>query len=254
MYDPTSPLLRPVVSEDGTPNPDGKVRFAEDRLLDAVIWCELLPSETVTEADVMKKFGLTKAAARAGLARLGYDGWASPQPRTGWQVLPISGALIGQITEARRIVEPSLADIKLDRAACTELEQIADMLSAMENRTEPGVVSTMNFYFNRVDGLMLERSNPFTARHLRKLWHHTARITHFFDAAHPKHPFRRTDGSDLIKALCAQDGQAIQCARENLIAAQEAYFLRQLLNDQTPLSHPDTFPKTKPTAQNRRDL
>lgn len=168
MYDPTSPLLRPAVSEDGTPNPDGKVRFAEDRLLDAVIWCELLPSETVTEADVLKRFGLTKAAARAGLARLGYDGWASPQPRTGWQVLPITGALIGQIIGARRIVEPSLADIRLDNAAFEELEQIGQILSAIEGRSEPGAVNAANFYLNRIDGIMLEKSNPFTGAPLEE--------------------------------------------------------------------------------------
>lgn len=254
MYDPTSPLLRPAVSEDGTPNPDGKVRFAEDRLLDAVIWCELLPSETVTEADVMKRFGLTKAAARSGLARLGYDGWASPQPRTGWQVLPITGALIGQIIGARRIVEPSLADIRLDNAAYEELEQIGQMLSAIEGRLEPAVISTANFYLNRIDSIMLEKCNPFTARHLRKLWHHTARITQYFDAATPDTPLRRTDGPALIRALCAGDGAAVQRAREDLMAAQEAYFTRQLLNDQTPLMRPGTQSKTRPTAQNRRDL
>ncbi|MCV6585284.1 MAG: hypothetical protein OIF47_07100 [Marinibacterium sp.] len=253
MYDPTSPLLRPAVSPDGTPNPEGKVRFAEDRLLDAVIWCELRPSETVTEADVTKRFGLTKAAARAGLARLGYDGWAAPQPRTGWQVLPISGALIGQIIEARRIAEPSLSGITLDRTAHDELEQIARMLQAVEGRSEPGAVSLMSHYLNRVDGIMLERSNPFTARHLRKLWHHTARITHYFDAATPDHPFRRSDGPALIRALCAGDTEAIVQARAALMDAQQAYFTSQLLNDRTPLTRVDAPARTRPPTQNRRD-
>lgn len=243
MYDPSSPLLRPVVSSAGIPNPEGKARFAEDRLLDAVIWCDLTPGETLTETDVMERFGLTKAAARSGLARLGYDGWATPQPRTGWLVLPVSGALIGQVIEARRVVEPSLARVSLSADALRELEQIAPILTAVEGRNDPGVLSSVTHYLSRVDSILLEASNPLTARHLRKLWHHSARITHYFDRATPGARFRRTDGAALIKGLCARDPEAIAAAREALIAAQESYFTRQLLRDATPLSmRPATHP------------
>ena len=85
MYDPSSPLLRSGAAPGGVPQPDAKARFAEDRLLDAVVWCEVTPGETITEADVMERFGLTRAAARAALTRLGYDGWAQPLARLGWR-------------------------------------------------------------------------------------------------------------------------------------------------------------------------
>ena len=254
MYDPSSPLLRPAVTEDGVPNPEAKARFAEDRLLDAVIWCEIAPGETVTESDVMERFGLTKAAARSGLARLGYDGWATPQPRTGWRVLPVSGSLIGDVVEARRIAEPALAQISLDSAAREELERIVPILSAVEGRMETGVARSVGHYLDRVDGIMLENCNAFTARHLRKLWHHSARITHYFDGADPDQSFRRTDGPELIAALCAGNRDAVLTSRNKLIDAQESYFLRHLLRDRTPLVRSVAHLKRKPTTQNRRDV
>ncbi|MFS4581790.1 hypothetical protein [Phaeobacter sp. C3_T13_0] len=252
MYDPSSPLLRPVVSEDGVANPEAKARFAEDRLLDAVIWCELRPGEVVTESDVMERFGLTKAAARSGLARLGYDGWAMPQPRTGWRILSVSGALIGDVIGARHVAEPALATLNLDAAAKEELTQIAPVLTAMEGRTEAGAVRSVDHYLNRVDGIMLEHCNPFTARHLRKLWHHTSRIVHYFESAGTEPSFRRQDGPALIQALCADDQDAVIDARKALIDALEAFFLKRLLRDQTPLSRPGAQQqKTKPTSLNR---
>ncbi len=253
MYDPSSPLLRPVVSQAGAPNPEAKARFAEDRLLDAVIWCALTPNGTVTEADVMERFGLTKAAARSGLARLGYDGWATPQPRAGWLILPISGALIGQIIEARRIAEAALATLKLPDAACAELENIGQILLPLDGRNDPGVLRTVNHYLNRIDGIMLEASNPFTARHLRKLWHHTARITYYFDQFTPSEGFRRTDWPDLIKALCDRDPTAITAARTDLLASQETYFLRQILRDETPLMSAIPNPNDTKTNLDRRE-
>lgn len=246
-------MLRPVVSSDGTPIPEAKARFAEDRLLDAVIWCEILPGEIVTEADVMDRFGLTRAAARSGLTRLGYDGWAAPQPRTGWLVLSVSGALIGQILEARRVAEPALSKATLSTEAMSELEQISKVIDALDGRTEAGSLNSLNHYLNRIDGILLQSINPFTARHLRKLWHHTARITHFLENVPAGQMLKHTDARELTRALLARDGDAIQASRNTLIDAQEAFFLRQLLLDQTPLSRGPHAPSVTKTQSNTKD-
>ncbi|MEP3276137.1 MAG: hypothetical protein ABJN26_04980 [Stappiaceae bacterium] len=256
MYDPSSPMLRPVVSGEGAPAPEAKARFAEDRLLDAVIWCEIAPGEIVTEADMTERFGLTRAAARSGLTRLGYDGWATPQPRTGWLVLSITGALIGQVLDARRIAEPALADVALSNEARTELSQIAEVLDALGDRREAGAIASFRHYVDRVDGLLLQAINPFTARHLRKLWHHSARITHFLEDASSGRLLHRSDAGALMRALLANDGDGIVAARTALIDAQEAFFLRQLLRDETPLnpgSRAQRGTKNQITATNRRE-
>ncbi|WP_220475141.1 hypothetical protein [Paracoccus sp. JM45] len=216
------------------PSPDAKSRFAEDRMLVATIWCEIRPGEIITEADVMERFGLSRAAARAGLTRLGFDGWAAPKARMGWEVLPITGQLIGNILEARRIVEPGLARVSLSSDARTELEQIADILTALGCGESVTTTSSVRQHVDRIDGLLLGAMNPFTARHLRKLWHHSARITHFLEGDSGT-LFRRDDVFDLLTAVLGNDPSGIERARLTLIAAQEQYFLTQLLKNDAPL-------------------
>jgi DNA-binding GntR family transcriptional regulator len=255
MYDPSSPLLRSTVSADGPPAPEAKARFAEDRLLDAVIWCEIRPGETLTEADVMDRFGLTRAAARAGLARLSYDGWAQPQARAGWQVLPVTGALIGHVLQARRAAEPALADAHLCTAAQKEMAQIAAILTALQGRPEAGAVAAHRSYIDRIDGLLLGAINPFTARHLRKLWHHSARITRFLEDAQAGILFHRDDVLALVRASLAGDSAAIAQHRLALIDNQEAFFLRQLLKSDAPLAPGSGVlgQWNRTTATNRRE-
>lgn len=254
MYDPSSPLLRPATEPGGLPAPDAKARFAEDRLLDAVIWCEMRPGATVTEADVMERFGLSRAAARAGLTRLGYDGWATPQARTGWLVLPVSGALIGQVLEARRIAEPALAGTDLGRAAREELAQIAAILAPLRDRREGAAVTAARHYVDRVDGLLLGGIEPFTARHLRKLWHHSARITHFLEDEGGT-LFHRAEITGLIRAVLDRDRAGIAAARASLIDGQEAFFLRQLLRSDAPLTPGSgILGRERQSASHRREI
>ncbi len=257
MYDPASPLLRVGDGSGNPPGPEAKARFAEDRLLDAVIWCEIMPGDTVTEADVMERFGLTRAAARAGLMRLGYDSWASPQARQGWQILPISGALIGQVLEARRFAEPSLASARLSAEARREMTEIGLVTATLSQRREAGAVMSFRHYVDRVDSLLLSAINPLTARHLRKLWHHSARITRFLEDEHSGELLHRDDIAELIEAVLAEDGDAIISLRLALIDAQEKLFMRQLLQSDAPLSHRSGhIVSHRPTdaATNRRDL
>lgn len=255
MYDPSFPFLRPAATTDGPPAAQAKARFAEDRLLDALLWCEIAPGAVVTEADAMERFGLTRAAARAGLTRLGYDGWAMPQPRTGWLVLPITGALIGHVLDARRIAESALGDVKLTADARAELIQIDNMLQPLKDRAEAGALSSFNAYMDRVDGVLLGAMNPFTARHLRKLWHHTARMTRFLQDPAQGRIYRRSDAAGLIKAALAEDGPAICDSRVTLIEEQQAFFLKQLLNSDAPLTPGNVMMgQTKPTTFHRREI
>ena len=67
MYDPSSPFVRGSLPLQPRQMND----FAEERLRVAILWCELEPGETVTEAEIAERFGVGRAAARAALERLG---------------------------------------------------------------------------------------------------------------------------------------------------------------------------------------
>jgi DNA-binding GntR family transcriptional regulator len=235
MYDPSSPLLRNPQAGD-LPQPDAKSRFAEDRLLDAVIWCDVLPGETITEADTMDRFGLTRAAARAALMRLGYDGWATPVARLGWQILPVSGALIGQVLAARRVTEPgALAQATVSRADAEEVRRLGGVLRALQHRSGPGVRQATGGFVDAVDNILMAGIDPFTARHLRKLWHHTARLTRYLEDAEAGEIFQRDEVADLVRVVCDRDPDGIATARHSLIDAQERFFLRQMLKSDAAL-------------------
>lgn len=246
MYDPNSPILNSGANKSGSPlawtsdlsvpAATAKMRFAEDRLLAAVIWCEIAPGALVTEATIMQRFGLTRAAARAGLTRLGYDDWAVPQVRKGWLIRPVTGVLIGQVLDARRNLEPALARVKLCAEAKTELMQIRKMVKPLSECTDSGGISSIKHYSDRVDSVLLEALNPFSAGHLKKLWDHTARITCFLEDASRQMIFRRRDTAELINAIIAEDEAAICASRNALIEDQQAFFLEQLLKIDAPLT------------------
>lgn len=167
--------------------------------------------------------------------------------------MPITGALIGQVLDARGIAEPALGDIKLGADARAELTQIDNILKPLNDRTEAGAVSSYDRYAERVDGVLLGGMNPFTARHLRKLWHHTARMTRFLEDPARGRFFRRSNTSGLIKAVLAEDHPAICAARLTLIEEQQEFFLKQLLNSDAPLAPGNgMIGRTKETTFHRR--
>lgn len=236
MYDPDSPLLRDGSGAAGLPQPEAKARFAEDRLLDAVLWCEVLPGETITESDVMDRFGLTRAAARAALTRLGYDGWATPLARMGWQVSQITGTLVGEVLTARRLVEPAaLSSASLTGAQIAEMRRIGEILAAIQDQTEPRAMVAFRHFVDEIDSLLVAALDDFTARHLRKLWHHTARMTRYLEDASAGRIFHRDEVFALVRAVTERDARGIRAARHTLIDAQEAFFLRQILKSEAAL-------------------
>lgn len=249
MYDPESPLLRGETPSKGMPEPLAKARFAEDRLLDAVVACEIAPGETITEAQVMERFGLTRAAARAALTRLGYDEWARPQARLGWEVLPVTGNLIGQVLEARRVVEPAaLSRITLDQAEMEKLETLGGMIDAVRHQTDPDARAALGICILNAEDLLLNATDDFTARQLRKLWRHSARIARHMAVESEIESFRRDAAPDLVAAILAGDRPAIAAAREALIDMQQAVFLREILKNDAALG-PGSGTARRPSNQ-----
>src|SRR4051812_46531629 len=94
--------------------------LAGRRLRQALVSCELLPSNYVHEADLEMRFGLRRAAIRVALTELAVAGFVIRHARQGWLVAPVDGPLAGAIVEARLRLEPALLKKPLDeRRRCT---------------------------------------------------------------------------------------------------------------------------------------
>jgi DNA-binding GntR family transcriptional regulator len=176
MFDQRSPFLQPPQLA-----PTAKRSFAEKRLREAILWCELEPGSVVSEASLVDRFGLGRAAVRAGLARLAATGLVSSAAREGWTIRPITGALIGEVVGARRLVEPKLVDAQLSSADHAQLARLGELLAALQGRQEPASVLAARQYDDQVMVLLAARSNPFLTGWLIDIWEHSHRITRFLE-------------------------------------------------------------------------
>ncbi len=248
MYDPESPFTRkPAKLEPGQKN-----QFAEERLRSAVIWCELQPGETVAEAGLSERFGLGRAATRATLAKLASEGWVAPIARLGWQVLPMTGALIGHVLEARRLAEPAMAEVRLADAEEARLCELDGMIEAMSLRDEADALSARRQYLAEMDNLFLAGTNPLIQGFLRTLWAHSDRIVCFLEQNSPER-FHRTDATALISAYRARDAEGVKAARLHLVDEFERFAVAQLLKNDGPLTGQSTTSRVEQYEKPRSD-
>jgi DNA-binding GntR family transcriptional regulator len=234
MFDPNSPLVGETARPADLPKPPVRTRFAEDRLMHAVVWCDITPGAIISEADIGQRFGLTRAVGRAALARLAHEGWATPQPRAGWQILPVTGSLVGDILTARRLAEPAaLAQTAIGPQQHQRLQALAGLVAPLARQSDPSARAMLAGFADDVDTILLEGLELFTARHLRKLWAHSLRVARFLGVG--TDTMHESGLADLIAAVIAQDKAAIADSRHALIDQQEAAFLQALLKNDTAL-------------------
>jgi DNA-binding GntR family transcriptional regulator len=231
MYDRNSPFTaKPSALE-----PRQKTEFAEDRLMQAILWCELAPGSTATEVELAERFGLGRAATRAALAKLSAFGLMHPIPRLGWRVLPMSGALIGQVISARRLAEPALGEVKLSEASLDAATSLAQMISIIGDRVEDGSLLTRRGYERDVMEILLSGVNPIIASFLSSLWAQSDRIIRFLELGGAA-PFGAMDADALIAAYRDGDSDAIRAIRLGEIEKFQSFVSLALLNDGSELT------------------
>lgn len=231
MFDPASPFIGKI----DPLQPSQKTSFAEDRLKIAVQSCELAPGSISTEAQISDRFGLGRAAVRVALARLSALGLVHPIPRAGWKVLPVTGALIGDIISARRQVEPCLAEVRPDTAAIARMDELAEMIDVLDGQGDPGAMATRRAYERELlDTLADAVGNRLMAHFLSGLWDHSERILRFLETP-TSQPFATQQARALTQAAAAGDGKQIVALRMSDIAAFQEYAVAGLMRDRTEL-------------------
>ena len=105
---------------------------AYERLREAVVRLELAPGAAVSEAQLVENFGFSKAAVRAGLARLRVEGLVVAEPRRGHVIAPVTMRDVLEIYDLRLLLEPPGTE-----AAAGRLEH--DELARLQALAEPAV-------------------------------------------------------------------------------------------------------------------
>ncbi|MBD3624544.1 MAG: GntR family transcriptional regulator [Rhodobacteraceae bacterium] len=228
-----------------------KTSFAEDRLKVAVQSCELAPGSIATEAQISERFGLGRAAVRVALARLSAIGLVHPIRRAGWKVLPVTGALIGDVISARRRVEPCLGEAHPDAATLVRMEELAEMI---EGQTDAASLTTRRGYERELlDTLSDTVGNRLMAHFLVGLWDHSERILRFLETPASR-PFAACQARELAQAAAAGDGARIVALRMADITAFQDYAVAGLMRDRTELGvTPDAQDASSNNGQQRPD-
>jgi DNA-binding GntR family transcriptional regulator len=105
---------------------------AYERLRDAIVRLELAPGAAVSEAQLVDRFGFSKAAVRAGLARLRAEGLVVAEPRRGHVIAPVTMRDVLEIYDLRLLLEPPGTE-----AAAGRIER--DELARLRTLAEPAV-------------------------------------------------------------------------------------------------------------------
>jgi DNA-binding GntR family transcriptional regulator len=97
---------------------------AYERLRHAIMRLELAPGAAVSEAQLVDAFGFSKAAVRAGLARLRAEGLVVAEPRRGHVVAPLTMRDVLEIYDLRLLLEPPAAEAAAGRIGREELARL----------------------------------------------------------------------------------------------------------------------------------
>ncbi|MAM12214.1 MAG: hypothetical protein CML23_17560 [Rhizobiaceae bacterium] len=252
MYDDNSPFS-PGTRKPEALKPVQKAAFAEERLMQAILWCELEPGLMIAEATLATRFGLGRAATRVALAKLSTLGFMLPIPREGWRVLPMSGALVGQVVDARRMAEPALATLAVDRGKNARLFELAGMIEAAGAAAEDAARSTRSGYERRFRTELASGLNPFVAGFVERLWDHSDRIVRFFESegATPMPPLK---AAAIARALDAGRTDEVRTLLDEAIDRFRTFAGNALLNNRSELAlDGGTKPREKTWTQKQYD-
>lgn len=210
------------------PGPEPKAVFAERRLREAILWCEIEPGAIVTEDALVNRFGLARAATRAALARLAGEGLVQPIARRGWRIQAITGAQIGELIAARRFAEPALAEADLASGEIKRMRELACVIQAAAQHDDPQSAATARQYDRELLSLMAGRINTFQQRWLHDLWNHGERVTRFFEGGGSVR-LAVLDPAPLVAAAASGDRAAIRTHRSAAIDTFERFVGQSLL-------------------------
>jgi DNA-binding GntR family transcriptional regulator len=104
--------------------------LAHERLRRAVVRLELPPGAAMSEQRLAERFGLSKAAVRAALARLRAERLVRSEPRRGHVVAPLTLRDVAEVYALRVLIEPTAAAAAAGRLDRQQLDRLRRAIAA----------------------------------------------------------------------------------------------------------------------------
>jgi GntR family transcriptional regulator, rspAB operon transcriptional repressor len=135
-----------------------------------ILNCELKPGEELREADLAKRYGVSKTPIRDAMQKLEHEGLVDIEPRRGHRVRPISMRDAEDILELRAILESAVVGKVARTASAEDLASLDQLRSA-----DVGSVDSFAEY-NRLFHTTLAAMSGN-----RRLAEETVRVMEFYD-------------------------------------------------------------------------
>ncbi len=114
-------------SSTDSPRTRSEVDRAYDDLRRAIISCELLPGEQITEIGMAERLGAGRAAVRVALQRLHQERLVQVVPRRGYLVAPVTIKRTRELYDVRFLIEPEAVRLAATRITDAELDWLASI-------------------------------------------------------------------------------------------------------------------------------
>ena len=106
----------------------------------AIIRAELPPSTAMSEQQLTDRYGLSRAAVRAALARLRGEGLVYAEPRRGHVVAPLTLRDVREVYDLRLLVEPGSAAAATGQVDIDALDRFVDTITIPVALDDPAAV------------------------------------------------------------------------------------------------------------------
>ena len=207
---------------------EGRTSLAEkayDMIKADIVSCRLPPGQLVIEADLAKRYGMSKTPIRAALNLLSREKLVSVLPRKGTLVASISVQDIQHTYFLRQLLEPEAAALAARNATPDQVEALVNLASAAATSDEHAVALRHNRQFHVA--VAEASANPRLAAMVSELLTEVERFYNSHAAYHDDDHLGADRHQELVEAISARDAERarsvttenIRRSRKHLIAA-----------------------------------
>ena len=136
-------------------------------LHNAVANGDMLPGDRVREAEVAKRFALSRTPVREALRRLEADGIVEHKPRSGAVIRSLSHGEVVELYEMRLVLERTAAELSAKHSVTAETDEMAELNDAIAKADDPRDAARINQHFHRC--IYLSARNRFLMEMARSI-------------------------------------------------------------------------------------
>lgn len=209
---------------------------AFDVIARAIVRCDLMPGQTVSESDLTARFGLKTAATRAAVNRLSVTGLLRPIHRRGYVVKSITLRDVNNLFQLRSIIEVAAVRLAAERVDAPTLRRLALVCSKRyqpgDRRSEEGFLqANTEFHLVVASATGNERLVSTLAQTLSEM----ERLFHFGLALRNRTAEMREEHQALIEALARGNADEAERVTRDELASSQAMVTAALMSSESLL-------------------